>query len=492
MPKENQNLESHAGQEDMPYPLARTAKAIWRFFTSVRLTIALILVLVAFSLVGVFIIQVPADFAPGSAEYSWWLENVAWPRYGVWAGPMQFFQLFDVFHSIWFLGAGFLLVLNIIACSVNRWRSVWVAATGGLRVKHGDPFYTEGKNRAQLYTSEAEPSRSGITLIKALRRRGYRVRAEDTSGRLYLSATKNGFSPLATYLVHLSLILFVAAFLVTSYLGFRDPFLVIAEGTEVEVGHQTMLTLSLEDFTDEYWPDGTPRDYRSDVVLYKGGEEVKRGTIRVNHPMSYQGVRFYQSFFGPAAVMSVQAEDSEVLYQGSLALTGILESSPFQRPTASFLLGSENLVVQVIGPAVNLDDPYLAQGELGLELYDLDTAMPVAWTKLEKGTPAEWEGLKFTYLQEAMYSGFQVSRDPGNPLIWVASALFLIGIGIVFYLPRHQLWVMVEPMVKGSRISMRWAPVRGPGRKPEFEKLVSELQDIPDLRIKETAGDNDD
>jgi cytochrome c biogenesis protein len=486
-----QNLND-AGQEPRPYPpLIKAARAVWKFFTSVRLTVALILILVAFSLIGVFIIQVPDGFAHGSAEYSWWLENVAWLKYGVWAGPMDFFQLFDVFHSIWFLGAGLFLVLNIIACSVSRRRSVW-AAVSSHRVKHGQPFYTEGRDLAQFYSAEAEPSRAGSLVIRALRRSGYGVKTESASGCLYLSASKNSYSPLATYLIHLSLILFIAAFLITSYLGFRDPFFIVAEGTEVEVGHGTSLSLRLEDFTEDYWPDGTPRDYRSQVILYNGGEEVKEGTIRVNHPMGYQGTRFYQSFFGPAAVISVQAEDGGLLYQDSLALSGILENSPFQRPTGIFILDSENLVVRVIGPALNLDDPAIAEGELGLELYERETALAVGWTKLEKGAPAELDGLQFSYLGDAMYSGFQVSRDPGNDLIWAASALFLIGLGIVFYLPHRQLWVMVEPGREGSRISLRWASVRGPGRKLEFQRLVSQFQNIPGLYSEGPAGDDDD
>jgi cytochrome c biogenesis protein len=481
------------GQEPEPYPpLLRAARAVWKFFTSIRLTVALILILVAFSLIGVFIIQVPDGFTHGSAEYSWWLDNAAWPKYGVWVGPMDSFQLFDVFHSIWFLGAGLLLVLNIIACSVNRWRSVWAAAASSRRVKHRPPFYTEGRELAQFHSAESEPSQAGSLVSRALRRSGYRVRTESDSGRLYLSASKNSYSPLATYLIHLSLILFIAAFLITSYLGFRDPFFIVAEGTRAEVGHGTALSLRLEDFNDDYWPDGTPKDYRSDVILYNGGEEVEEGTIRVNHPMGYQGTRFYQSFFGPAAVLSVQAQDGEVLYQDSLALSGILESSPFQRPTGTFILDSENLVVRVIGPALNLADPFIAQGELGLELYDRETALAVGWTTLERGAPAELGALRFTYLRDAMYSGFQVSHDPGNALIWVASALFLIGLGIVFYLPRRQLWVLVEPMEKGSRLSMRWASLRGPGRNLEFQRLVSELQGMPNPHIEGAAGDNDD
>jgi cytochrome c biogenesis protein len=491
MQLENQNLTGNPKPKTRPSsPPAKAAKAVWRFLTSVRLTIALILILGAFSLIGVLVIQVPAEFSRGSADYLWWLDNVAEPKYGIWAGPMEFFQLFDVFHSFWFLGAGFLLVVNIVACNIKRWRSVWAIVSGGLRVKHGEPFYDGGRNLAQLHAG-ADPPSVVDSLIRVLRRRGYGARTY-SSGKLYLSATKNRFSPLATYLVHLSLILLVVGFLITGYLGFRDTFFVVAEGSQAEVGHGTSLTLYLEDFSDDYWPDGTPKDYRSEVILYESGEEVKQGTIRVNHPMNYEGVRFYQSFFGPAAVMTIKAEEGEVLYQGSLALFGIAQSEPFQRPVGSLLLDTENLVLRVIGPALNMDDPSIAPGELGLELYDQNTALPVAWTKLAIGTPTALEGLQISYDREASYAGFQVSRDPGGVFIWVASALFLLGLGVIFYLPRRQLWAKVEKARQGSRISLRWAPVRGPGRKSEFQRLVNELQDTPGLNIEKTAGDSDD
>jgi hypothetical protein len=40
---------------------------------------------------------------------------------------------------------------------------------------------------------------------------------------------------------------------------------------------------------------------------------VKRDTIHVNDPMSYDGIRFFQSFFGQTAVMEVKNEAGDVL-----------------------------------------------------------------------------------------------------------------------------------------------------------------------------------
>jgi cytochrome c biogenesis protein len=475
-----------------PYSLpVKIMRAIWSFFTSIKLGISLILVLAAISLIGVLVIQVPQDFLPGSAEYLRWLNDVAFPKYGIWVKPMEFLQLFDIFHSILFIGAGFLLVMNIVLCSIKRWRSTWVTVFVSSHAKHSKQFYTKGMNLARLY-SPADQSKVRTSIIKLLRKQGYGVKVEDSSDRFYLSAIKNRFSPFGTYLSHFSLILFIIAFLITSYFGFRDSSFVVTEGSEREVGHGTMLSLCLEDFTDEYWPDGTPKDYRSEVVLYKDGDEVKHGAIRVNHPMRYQGIRFYQSYFGPATRIRVQLQDGETLYENSVALSGVLHNDQFQRPVGSFLLSTENLAVRLIGPAVNIHDPSISGGEIGLELYDENTAVPVAWAKLKKGTPVGLEGLQFTYLQESMYSGFQVSKDPGSALIWVASILFLLGICTIFYFPRRQLWAMVQQADRGSRIFMRWAPVRGPGRNLEFEILLRKLQSISHLRIENLTGAKDD
>ena len=84
------------------------------------------------------------------------------------------------------------------------------------------------------------------------------------------------------------------AYIIGSAFGFRDTYFIVNEGHTREVGYNTNLSLNLISFTDEYYPDGTPSDFRSEVVLYQGDQEVTRATIRVNHPLVYEGIRFYQ------------------------------------------------------------------------------------------------------------------------------------------------------------------------------------------------------
>ena len=85
-------------------------------------------------------------------------------------------------------------------------------------------------------------------------------------------------------------------------------------GSTVAVGHETGLTVEAKSFSDVYYPDGSPKDYASELVLYKNGVEVERQTVRVNHPMKFGGVAFDQSFFGGAAASEVQGAGGKAVF----------------------------------------------------------------------------------------------------------------------------------------------------------------------------------
>ncbi len=75
---------------------------------------------------------------------------------------------------------------------------------------------------------------------------------------------------------------------------------------------------------------------------------------------------------------------------------------------------------------------------------------PVAFGKLDIGAPKQLGSFEFAYLEKLKYAGFQVSRDPGNPLIWIASGLFIFGVVMVLYFPHRQAWALVIPRRAGA------------------------------------------
>src|SRR3990172_6795368 len=100
---------------------------IWRFFTSVRLALVLILILTGAVLVGTLLDQIPGSVLSDSSAHAQWLER-ARTKYGVWTNAMDFLGLFNVFHGLWFRVLIGLLTANIIVCTLNRWKGIWATA----------------------------------------------------------------------------------------------------------------------------------------------------------------------------------------------------------------------------------------------------------------------------------------------------------------------------------------------------------------------------
>ena len=111
---------------------------------------------------------------------------------------------------------------------------------------------------------------------------------------LNLYADRFRWGPFGTVLAHLSLpVIILPGFFLSATTGFKNTGLVVPVGSRVQVGHGTGLSVEAKSFNDAYYPDGSPSDYASDLVLYKNGVQVERQTIRVNHPMKSGGVWFY-------------------------------------------------------------------------------------------------------------------------------------------------------------------------------------------------------
>src|SRR4030042_331173 len=275
-------MDETENNESNNLPKINVIDLLWRLFSSIKLALGLILVIGAISLFGALKPDV------------------------------------DVFHSWVFLLAGTLLMVNLIVCSLNRWKNIKYSLQGG-QVKQSEKFFTTG-NKKEINAIPMSSQDSAAALKTVLQRLGYRVREVSEKESIHIAADKNRYFRLGTYVSHLSLILFILAYLLGGYLGFRETNFTVAEGSVRDVGHDTGLSLGLVSFVDEYYPDGMPKDYRSQVILYENGQEVKQALVRVNHPLIYKGVRFYQAYFGRVVKMLVRDENGRDIFNDNVPL----------------------------------------------------------------------------------------------------------------------------------------------------------------------------
>lgn len=412
----------------------------WHFFTSVRLAMVLILLLATVVLIGTLLDQAPPSVVADSATYDQWLER-ARTKYGVWTDVFNFFQLFNIFHTLWFKALIALLTVNIIICSLNRWKGIRMAVFQP-RIRMGDAFFQHARYNASF--AAAMPIQAAAERTKrALSRSHYRVRTDADGEMIAIYADRNRFSKFGTFLSHLSIVLILAGTVIGGIWGFKDGQFIVAEGATRELGLGTNISVKLEHFTDEYYLEGPPKDFRSELVIYDGGQEVKRGIARVNAPLSYKGIRFHQAFFGQTAVMEVKDQAGALVFSEGVPLAW--ETQDVGRPVGSFDLPGASRTVYVLGPPSGVNDPMIPAGEMRVEVYRRDSGALVAVDNVSQGTSKIIGGLDVKFVRETRFTGLKVVKDPGVNLIWIASALMVTGLAMLFYFPHRRLWALCKP-----------------------------------------------
>ena len=342
----------------------RALEGLWRFLSSMRFAMVLMLALAALGVVGALVIQAPPGVVADPAAKADWLNEVR-PRFGGWTGPMDTVGLFNIFNSLIFRAVIAALTISLIACSIHRVPGMVRTATKA-RIDVGAGVLRARAPARGDRRPARRPRRPWRSSRASLRSRRYRTLTSD-DGTLHLYADRWRWAPFAGLVGHLALVVILAGAIIGGTFGFRDSNFTIAEGATLPVATEPGLTILLQDFTDTYdTRTGAPSDYASQVVLYKDGHEVDRHTIRVNDPLRYGETTFYQAFFGSAAVMTVTDADGKRLVSEGVPLAW--RTTADNRPIGSFTIPGTNYVGWVIG-TLGSGDTQVRPGQVQVELY---------------------------------------------------------------------------------------------------------------------------
>ena len=297
--------------------LINPLRAVWWLFTNVRFAILLLVVLTLVSLAGVLIAQMPVNVRGDAVlEADWLAEKDG--TYGFLTEPMDAVGLFDIFHAGWF---GMLLAVTAVSTGayvVSRFPGIW-SAISRPRKRVPDRYFDLAPHRLHIDGAvDVERLEAG------LRRSRYKVERWQDGEATLLFADRFQVAQLGTLLTHAAVIVFILAAVVSRVDSFSSG-LFLAEGSTLPVfpvKHANQMQVQLVESYAEFAPDGQPLDYRSDLVIYRGGEEVLRCSSTVNSPCSYDGYRFYQvAYFGFGAELAVRDTASgNVIYRETLAL----------------------------------------------------------------------------------------------------------------------------------------------------------------------------
>lgn len=411
--------------------------------SSVRFAMVLILAIAALVLAGTIVDQVPASALGKPDVYQQWLEQ-AQGRYGSWTPLLERLGLFDVFRSLIFRALVGTLAVSIVVCTARRWRPTW-NTTFHARTRMSREYLLRMRFHSRWEAHSTLPEASE-TVRKALAAGRYRVRTEEAVGSVAFIAEKNRFSRFGTFFSHLGLVLILVGAVAGGLWGFSDSQFVVAEGSTRALGLGTDLSVRVDRSTDEYYPNGRPKDLRSDLTLFENGKPVKQGTVLVNSPLRYNGVAFHESFYGQAAVLKVEDADGNVLLHEGVPLS--LRTSD-QRPIGSVEIPELGISVYVTGPLMGQPDPLIHAGQVQLDVY-AGVVRAVQPRNLTVGVPAKVGQITFTFEREGRFAGLKVVKNPGTTIIWIAGGLMVFGMAVLFYFPSRRLWGLITEREDGT------------------------------------------
>ncbi len=429
--------------------IATVLDRLWWFFTSVRVALWLIGTTIAWVLVATLAQStVPTNIAQ------------TWPTL---TGAIRWWNNWPVWDSPPFRITLVLLIISIICGGmINRApgiiRRVWHPA---LRTSPG--FFTAVK---QADTFPAPSVVHGVeAFTAALKGRRYRVLAhrDAQSDAFHLYADKNRFSLLATFPFHTGLVLLmVGAYIVGTY-GWREIGFTIPDGSTRAVGHGTGLTVKSIRFVDDYYSDGRPSDYYSDLELYKNRSLIKAGRLRVNDPINLGGISFHQASYGQAAKFLItEPGTGKVLWDDSIPVY-VSSNRQFARnfrdaagelePTGVQRLDDLGVTFRLVGSA-GASDGKIGVGQIAIAIFDNRAvkagAGPIGTGKLDTGGTTTVSGLTFTYQREVRFTALQITDAPGLWIIYLAAAIIFVSILITFYVPQRRVRALVSPQPDGT------------------------------------------
>jgi cytochrome c biogenesis protein len=473
-PAENGVRESLDGLDSGGGPSVSTSDVtdrIWRFFISMRTGLWLILTLGLLSLVGTLLVQAPAGMTANPAAYTSWVASIH-SKYGGWTPVFDKLGLFSVFTSIWFKGITVLLATSILACSINRAPRLWKLAFHP-HTRMGETFFTHAPLRATVLAS-AGPDTAIDDVRTVLKSHRFRTITDQGDDEVNLYADRFRWGPFGTVIAHVSFVIILVGFFLSATTGFKNTNFVAPVGSTVQVGNGTGMSVKAMSFNDAYYEDGSPKDYVSDLIVYKNGVQVGRQMVRVNQPLRLDGVSFYQSFFGQAASMQVKDSAGNTIYSDAVALG--FQSDDGTHSIGQFDMKAKGLSVYVITAASGKPDPQIKAGQIELEIHQDGKNDPIATQVVDQGKPTTIAGVSYTFQRTVPFTGLTVAHDPGANFVWLGSALLVCGLFLVFFFPHRRIWVRVRKTSGGSEILCASTMKRDAAFTPQFNQLVTDIQ----------------
>jgi cytochrome c biogenesis protein len=373
--------------------------------------------------------------------------------------------LFDVFHAWWFILLLGLLGVNITLASLERFPHVW-RLFARPHLMADEWFVRQLPFQKEILLGLHTPAEALTLASRKCSNLGYSPNPEALErGTLYVE--KHRAARLAPYVVHGSLLIIFAGAIIDGMWGYRG-FMSLTPGARAQAlqpmavpgaPRRLGFTVRCDGTGVENYPDGSPKQYWSQLAVEENGREVVRKQIFVNDPLTFKGVRFFQASYGSSGTprkLVLEASWTEndggqhpartfTLRPGEPAR---LDNQGTQVELADFV---PDFVLDGNQIASRSDEPRNPAIQLAVTLPGGKQAGAWIFPKAPGMAVPNESGINFQLrdLEMEYMTGLEVAHEPGQNLIWGGCLLLTTGLMMALYMSHVRIWGVVGSDRKG-------------------------------------------
>ncbi|MDY0189744.1 MAG: cytochrome c biogenesis protein ResB [Desulfuromonas sp.] len=434
--------------------------SVWDLFCSLKLTVFSLIALAATSIIGTVLQQ--------NLDRKQYLSVFSEDTYNL----LNKLQFFDMYHSWWFIGLLVLFCINLICCSIKRFPRVW-------HMVHC-PNVTPSEQFLKSFSNVEEKLVAGdVKSISAkmatfLADNFTAATAYEKDGSTYLYAEKTKYARFGVYITHLSILVIFLGAIIGNIYGFKG-YVNIPEGGSIDRiwlrNVQTPLPIGFEvrceDFSVSFYGESQrPKEFRSVLSIVDQGElKVDHRPIVVNDPLSYKGLTFYQSSYGPAG-------DGQVVIKVKVRGEDKSDAFTLERGGVMALPGGDKVRLADFTPTFRNFGPAAR-----LEVVSATGDKKVVTVFKNFANFDEERNGKYIFtlvdFQQMYYTGLQVTKDPGVWVVWLGCAMLVLGCMVAFFMSHRRLWVVINEQKGKVGVRLVGSAHRN---QPAFELYFDELK----------------
>jgi cytochrome c biogenesis protein len=240
--------------------------------------------------------------------------------------------------------------------------------------------------------------------------------------------------------------------------------------------HNLDFEIRCDDFSVSFYDSGAPEEFRSSVTILEEGQPVLQKDIVVNDPLRYKGTTMYQTTYGELPLNKAKKIN---LNFASMKTGKVYEKSGTLGNEVEIPEGLGRFLVKEIRNSYELGGHNLGEAIIGTLISEdgnpVDIAAPLkfpGFDKMRRGSVVVSVG----DVNRGYYTGLQVSRDPGVPIVYASFTLMIIGFYLTFFVSHQRLYIEVKKRGNGARVTVAGSANKSRlGMRNKVKKISQQL-----------------